>query len=129
MMCICCFTCSVILNVTTTQYTWSLNGVYHPHWLAQWNHHCSLMHIAVHSPWLPGYINVAQTVLVILIMTGFFPDRPCIFESDWLLYINLVRFNFAIITYWFQVLLSILYDFLHRQSCHLPPKTVLSLSS
>ena len=28
-----CSTCSVILNVTATQYTCSLNGVYHPHWL------------------------------------------------------------------------------------------------
>ena len=34
------------------------------------------MHIPVHSPWLPGYINVAQTFLIILTMAGLFPDRP-----------------------------------------------------
>ena len=31
---------------------------------------------SVHSPWLLGYINVMQTVLVILTMAGLFPDRP-----------------------------------------------------
>ena len=70
-----CSTCSVILNAMATQYTCSLNGVYHPHWLVQWSHHCSWMHIPVHSPWLPGYIDVTQTVLVIL-MAGLFLDRP-----------------------------------------------------
>ena len=49
----------LILNVTATQYTCSLNGVYHPHWLVQWSHQCSRMCIPVHCPWLPGYINVA----------------------------------------------------------------------
>ena len=39
--------------------------------------HCSRMHISVHSPWLPGYIDVTQTVLVILTMAGLFLDRPC----------------------------------------------------
>ena len=34
------------------------------------------MYIAVHSPWLPGYIDVAQTILVLLPMAGLFPDRP-----------------------------------------------------
>ena len=57
-----CSTCSVILNVMTTQYTCSLNGIYHPYWLVQWSHHCSHMHIPVHSPQLPGYTDVAQTV-------------------------------------------------------------------
>ena len=38
--------------------------------------HCSRMHIPVHSPWLPGYIDLTQTVLVILTMAGLFPDRP-----------------------------------------------------
>ena len=32
------------------------------------------MHIQVHSPRLPGYIDVAQTVLTILTMIGLFPD-------------------------------------------------------
>ena len=27
-------TCSVVLNVTATQYTCSLNSIYHPHWLS-----------------------------------------------------------------------------------------------
>ena len=34
------------------------------------------MHVPVHSPWHPGYIDVAQTVLVILTVAGLFPDRP-----------------------------------------------------
>ena len=50
---------SVILFVTATQYTCSLNGIYQTHWLVQWSRHCSHMRIPVHSPWLPGYINVA----------------------------------------------------------------------
>ena len=29
----------------------------------------------VHSPWLPGYIDVAQTVLVILTMAGLFSGQ------------------------------------------------------
>ena len=36
-----CCTHSVILNVAATQYTRSLNGVYGPHWLVQWNCPCS----------------------------------------------------------------------------------------
>ena len=55
-----CSTCSVILNVRATKYTCSLNGVYHPHWLVQWSGHCSFMCIPVHSPWLPGYIDVTN---------------------------------------------------------------------
>ena len=35
------------------------------------------LHIPVHSPWLPGYIDVAQTILLILTMAGIFLDRPC----------------------------------------------------
>ena len=35
-----CSTHSVILNVMATQYTCSLDGVSHPHGLAQWSHHC-----------------------------------------------------------------------------------------
>ena len=59
-----------------TEYTGSLNGDHHPHWLVQWSHHCSPVHIPVHSPCLPAYINVMQSVLIILTMTGLFPDRP-----------------------------------------------------
>ena len=46
-----------------------------PCWLVQWNHHCSCMCIPVHSPWLPGYINVAQTAFVRVTMAGLFLDR------------------------------------------------------
>ena len=70
-------TCSVTLNVTATQYTCSLNGFYHPHCLIQWSCHCSHMCIPIHTPWLPGFIEVVQTILVILTMAGLFPDRPC----------------------------------------------------
>ena len=58
-------------------HTCSLNSMYRPHWLVQWSH-CSCMRIPVLSPWLPGYINVLQTILIILTATGLFPDRPCI---------------------------------------------------
>ena len=30
--------------------------------------------------WLPGYISIAQTVLVILTMVGLFQGRPCIYK-------------------------------------------------
>ena len=68
--------CSVILNVTATQYTCSLSDVYHPHWLVQWSRHCSHMRVPVHSPWLPGHIDVTQTILITLTMAALFPDRP-----------------------------------------------------
>ena len=58
LMQICCSTHSVILNAMATQCTCSLSGVYWPHWLVQWSHRCSHMCIPVHSPWLPGYIDV-----------------------------------------------------------------------
>ena len=35
----------------------------------------SHMHIPVLSPWLPGYIDVVQDILVILTMAGLFPGR------------------------------------------------------
>ena len=34
----------------------------------------------VHSPWLPSYINVMETILFILTMVGLFAERPCIFN-------------------------------------------------
>ena len=75
---------SVILNAIATQYTCSVSGIYHPHWLVQLSQHCSHMRIPVHSPWLPGYIEV-QTVLIILTMAGVFPDRPRLHSStNWL---------------------------------------------
>ena len=39
------------------------------------------MYIPVHSPWLPGYTDVTQTILIILTMTDLFLDRPHIFKS------------------------------------------------
>ena len=46
---------SVIFNSTATQYTCSLNGIYHPNWLtSKWSHHYSPKCIPVHSPWLQG---------------------------------------------------------------------------
>ena len=51
--------------------------VYHPNWLEQRSRHCSLMHFhPVHFPWLPGYTDVAQAILVILTMVGFSLYRP-----------------------------------------------------
>ena len=70
-----CSTRSVILNAIATPYTCSLSSVYRPHWLVQWCLHCSCVRIPVHSPWLPGYVNAAQTVLVILKTAGLFLDR------------------------------------------------------
>ena len=75
LMDVCCSTCSVILSTTATQYTYSLNGIGCPHWLVQWHSHCSHSCIPVHSPWLTGYIDVAQTILVTLTMAGCFLDR------------------------------------------------------
>ena len=66
LMQICCSAHSVILNAMATQHTCSLSGIYCPRWLVQWSRHCSRMCIPVHCPWLPGYIDVMQTVLVIL---------------------------------------------------------------
>ena len=69
-----CSTHSVILNAMAIQYTCSLNGIYLPHWLVWWSRHCSCMCIPVHSPWLLCYMDVLQTVLVILTMAGLFPE-------------------------------------------------------
>ena len=80
---------SVILNATATQYTCSLYGVYHLRWPVQWCHHCSHMHIPVHSPWLPVCINVVRTVLIILTMGGLFPDRPHIYNITCHMYTHL----------------------------------------
>ena len=60
------------------------------HLLTQWHllfpltntvsHHCSYMHIPVHFLWPSIYIDVMQTILVILRMAGLvldIPDRIC----------------------------------------------------
>ena len=77
LMQILCSARPVILNVTATQHTHSLNCIYSPQWLVQWGCHYSQMCIAVHCPWLPGYIDVAQTILVYIKMVGFFLNRLC----------------------------------------------------
>ena len=62
-------------------WTWGphrTTSIYCPHWLVQRNHHCSRTRIPVHSPWLPGYTDVIQNILIILTMAGLFPDRLCI---------------------------------------------------
>ena len=70
---VCFSTHSVILNAMATQYTCSLKGVYHPHWLVQQSCHCSCMHIPVYSPWLPCYISYANHSCT---TAGLFSDRP-----------------------------------------------------
>ena len=77
-----CFTRSLILN-THAQSTEPTA----PHWLVQWSHHCSHLHIPIHSPRLPGYTDIAQTVLIAT-MAGLFLDRPhmgiyIFIERDW----------------------------------------------
>ena len=37
---------------------------------------CSHTRIPVQFPWLPGYIDVVQTILIILTTAGLFQDRP-----------------------------------------------------
>ena len=34
------------------------------------------MCIPVHSPWLPGYIHLVQTIPIISTIAALFPDRP-----------------------------------------------------
>ena len=38
--------------------------------------------IPVQSPWLLSYMDVVETVLIILTMAGLFPDRPCVLDHD-----------------------------------------------
>ena len=79
--------CTSILTGSLAQSFWkwwvtqcicSHGGIYRPYWWVQWSHHCSCMWIPVHSPWLPGYIDVTEIVLIILMMTKLFPDRAYI---------------------------------------------------
>ena len=67
----CCSPHAITLNATATQYTCSLNGIYSPHWPVHWCSHCSRMHIPIHSPWLQGCTNTAETVLVIIIIACY----------------------------------------------------------
>ena len=81
-----CFMCPVILNVMATHYTYSLCRVHHPPpprppltrtVKLSLSGTCS----PAHCPWLPGYINVRQTILIILTVAGIFQDKPHIFFS------------------------------------------------
>ena len=42
-----------------------------------------IVHIPIYSPWLPGYIDVMQTVLILTI-AGLFLDRPCTYTIFWM---------------------------------------------
>ena len=82
---------SVILNVKTTRYTCSLNSIYWPHWLVQWSSHWSCMCIPVHSSWLPGYMDVTKTILIILTIVGVFLERPHIYSLYYYINYNIVQ--------------------------------------
>ena len=81
-----CSTCPVVLNVTATQYTCSLNSVYHPHWLVQWSRHCLHMCIPVHSPWLPGYIGYIDVMQSLLCINNGCTSSGQTLYFLWLLY-------------------------------------------
>ena len=70
---------SVILNVMAPQYTCSLHGIHHPHWLVQWSLHCSHMSIPVHSS-LADRLHQCRTNCSCYINNGwtFFLDKPCV---------------------------------------------------
>ena len=56
------------------------------------------LHIPVHSPWLPGYMDVVQNILVILTRVGLplgasIEDRPCIYlqrSKSFYIHINFI---------------------------------------
>ena len=73
LMPICCFACSVILNVMATQYTCFLKGIYCPKWGIWWS--CRHSHMLV-------YIGVTQIILILLTLAGIFPDIPCVLISS-----------------------------------------------
>ena len=73
-----CSTHSVILKPHSTHAHSTASSALR---LVQWSHHCSHMHIPVHFPWLPVYINNVQTILIILTMIGIFLDRSCIYKA------------------------------------------------
>ena len=78
----------------------------------QRSHHCSRMYIPVHSPWLPGYINVAQTILVIFTMIGLFLDRP---------YIHTYTYNHIINFYSLPIVRPGLCKYCNSSEGHLVP--------
>ena len=78
-----CSTYSVILNVTATQYTCSLKGFYHPHWLVQWSHYCVYMHIPVHTLLSCQFTSMSSKPLLMLTMAGLSSDRPHLYLILW----------------------------------------------
>ena len=78
LMRVCYSTHPVILNVTATQYTCSLIGVYGPRPLLTSTVKSPLFTHACSCPFslVPGYIDAAQSILVLLTMAGLFLDRP-----------------------------------------------------
>ena len=69
--------------------------VYCPHWLIQWSHHCSCMRITVHSPWLLGYIDVTENVLIMLTVVGLFLDRPRVLLYFYLAIVQIMSYFIA----------------------------------
>ena len=112
-----CSPCSVILNVMATQYTCSLNGIYHLHLLVQWSCHCSSTRIPVHSPWLPGCIDMAQTVLIVLTMAGLFPNR-CHKYWDWL-HTKSINHQVIYLYIWQLSIYSFICTYWHILSCRI----------
>ena len=101
---ICCSNRSVILNVMATQYTCSLHCVYCSHWVMQLT--------PVHSLWLPVYIDVTQTVLVISTTIGVFADRPYICPSMYR-FTNFKKMN--------NIIVMKNKDYIYLSSLYFPP--------
>ena len=68
-----------------------------PFWLVQWSGHCSHMRIPLHSPWLPGSVDVVQTLLIILTVVGYF-SRETWYMS---VYVYICTHTF-LKNYWFK---------------------------
>ena len=41
-----------------------------------------IVHIPIYSPWLPGYIDTTQTVLIICTMVRLFPDKHLYMQRE-----------------------------------------------
>ena len=79
---ICCPIRSFWMQRPHSTHAHSMASTIVPHWLVQWRCPCSHTHIPVHSPWLPGYIDVVQSPLIVLTMARLFLDRPrCTIEN------------------------------------------------
>ena len=77
--------CRFIALLTQSFWMWWPHST-HAHSIAvspssQWICHCSHMCITVYSPWLAGYMDVKQTILIILTTAGLYPDRHCLIHT------------------------------------------------